>query len=54
MAKTRKQASELTTTEAMNRIFGKGAAQRLREVVKQEDAKKGRKTAKPTKLKDDQ
>jgi len=43
MAKHRKKASELTTDEAMERIFGKGAAKKLRRLVELEDAQKGRK-----------
>jgi hypothetical protein len=43
MAK-KKPASELTTDEALNRIFGKGAAKKLHAVVEREDAQKGRKT----------
>jgi hypothetical protein len=49
MAKRRKKASDLTTDEVMNRVFGKGAAKRLREVVEREDAQKGRKTVKKPK-----
>jgi hypothetical protein len=48
MAKARKKAPELTTTQAMNRIFGRGAAKRLREVVKAADAKKGQRKPKKT------
>jgi hypothetical protein len=44
MAKKRKKpASALTTDEALNRLFGKGAAKKLRAVVEQADAEKGRK-----------
>ena len=39
----KKQAKKLTSDEAMNRIFGKGAATKLRRVVEQEDAQKGKK-----------
>jgi hypothetical protein len=34
----------LTTTEAVNRIFGKGASKALKKLVKQLDDEKGRKT----------
>jgi hypothetical protein len=40
---TKKKAGKLTTDEAMNRIFGKGAAKKLRKVVEQADAMKGKK-----------
>jgi len=43
MAKHRKKASELTTDEALNRLFGRGAAKKLRQLVEAEDAQKGRK-----------
>jgi hypothetical protein len=46
MAKKQKKASRLTTDEAMDRIFGKGAAKKLHAVVEAEDAQKGRKTSK--------
>ncbi len=45
MAK-KKKAAELTTDEAMNRLFGKGAAKKLHKVVEQEDAQKGKKKPK--------
>jgi hypothetical protein len=47
MAKAKK-ATQLTSDEVMDRVFGNGAAQKLRALVEQVDAKKGRK---PTKLK---
>ena len=40
---SKKKAPKLTSDEAMNRIFGKGAAKKLRSVVEQEDAQKGKK-----------
>lgn len=44
MAKTgRKKAASLTTDEVLNRIFGKGAAKKLRKAVEQLDAEKGQK-----------
>jgi hypothetical protein len=46
MAKHRKKASELTTDEALNRLFGKGAAKKLRRLVALEDEQKGRKKPK--------
>lgn len=39
----RKKASKLTTREAVNRIFGKGAAKALKKLVKQLDEEKTRK-----------
>jgi hypothetical protein len=49
-APKKKQARQLTTDEAMDRLFGKDAAQKLREVVEQEDAQKGQR--KPKKAND--
>jgi hypothetical protein len=41
MAKKRKKlASELTTDEALQRLFGKKAAKRLRELLEFEDERK--------------
>ena len=34
----------MTTDEVLKRIFGKGAAKKLRKVVEQADAMKGKKT----------
>jgi hypothetical protein len=39
----KKKASEMTTDEVLNRLFGKGAAKKLRKVVEQADATKGKK-----------
>jgi hypothetical protein len=50
MAKRPKKAAQLTTHEALDRVFGKGAAKKLHEILKREDAQKGRR--KPKKLKD--
>ena len=47
MAK-KKRADELTTDEAMNRVFGKGSAKKLRELVERLDAAKGPKPKKTT------
>jgi hypothetical protein len=38
--KWRKQASEMTTDEVLNRVFGKGAAKRLRKALDAEDERK--------------
>jgi hypothetical protein len=38
--KTKKPASELTTDEALDRLFGKGAAVKIREILEAEEAKK--------------
>jgi hypothetical protein len=46
--KPKKRASEMTSDEAMNHVFGKGAAKRLREVVADMDATKGKKTKRKT------
>jgi hypothetical protein len=43
MARKKKAAAKLTTREAVNRIFGKGAAKQLRKLVAQLDAEKGSK-----------
>jgi hypothetical protein len=49
MAKTsKKRAKDLTTDEAMNRIFGAGASDRLRAVVAKLDREKTRKKPKKT------
>ncbi len=48
MAKARKKAAELTTDEALNRLFGKGAAKKLRAAVEQADAQKGKKRKRKT------
>ena len=46
MAKKRKKpASELTTNQALNRLFGKGAAKTFRQVLAAEDARKQKKKA---------
>lgn len=42
MAKKEKKAHELTTHEALDRIFGPGAAKKLHEVLEREDAQKGK------------
>jgi hypothetical protein len=43
----KKPASEMTTDEVLNRLFGKGAAKRLRKALDREDARKpARKQAK--------
>jgi hypothetical protein len=42
----KKPASALTTDEVMDRLFGKDAAKKLREVVEAEDAHKGKRTKK--------
>jgi hypothetical protein len=47
MAK-KKKASALTTDEVLNRLFGKGAAKKLRKIVAQADAEKGQKKRKKT------
>jgi len=44
MAKRKRPAATLTSDGVMDRLFGKGAAKKLRKVVEQEDARKGRKT----------
>ena len=44
----KKRARDLTTDEAMERIFGKGAAAKLHAAVIQADAEKGRKNPKKT------
>jgi hypothetical protein len=44
MAKAKKKkAAELTTDEALNRLFGKGAAKTFRQVLAEEDARKPKK-----------
>jgi len=43
MAKKRKAAS-LSSDRVMDRVFGKGAATKLRKIVAEEDARKSRKT----------
>ena len=43
MAKKKKKAADLTTDEALTRLFGKGAAERMRKIVEQADAAKGKK-----------
>jgi hypothetical protein len=40
--KQKKAASELTTDEVLERLFGKGAAKKLRQAVEELDAKKTR------------
>jgi hypothetical protein len=39
-----KRAKDLTTDEALDRLFGKQGAKRLRELAVELDRKKGRKT----------
>jgi hypothetical protein len=39
----KKKAAELTTNEALNRLFGKGAAKTFRQVLAAEDARKPKK-----------
>jgi hypothetical protein len=54
MANEPKKAKELTTDEVMDRVFGKGAAEKLRAVVEQADAEKGKRHPKTKKPKENQ
>jgi hypothetical protein len=46
MGRPRKKASELTTEEAIRRLFGKNGARALKELAREADAKKPRKPKK--------
>jgi hypothetical protein len=43
----KKTAREMTPDEVMDRVFGKGAHRRIREVLDHEDAEKGKRHPKP-------
>jgi hypothetical protein len=54
MSKAKKKpASKLTTDEVVDRIFGKGAAQKLRDLLDLEDEQKGRKKGRKRRDDDD-
>ena len=42
----KKKAGKLTTDEVLDRVFGKGAAEKLRALIDEEDEKKDRKKRK--------